>query len=127
MKFAFVGTCCVLLMIGCATSTQHRIILTDRPPAPTPQVNSIGPTIYLKDDSGEPPVNPISSLMYFVQLISPEPVEISENVGNTQQSRILSVKRSEGRKKFTVNCQFEITGKGTQQNIFNQTVVIRAK
>ena len=127
MKFAFVGACCVWLMIGCATSTQHRIILTDRPPTPTPQTNSTGPTIYLKDDSGEPPVNPISSLMYFVQLISPEPVKISENVGNTQQSRILSVKRNEGRKKFTVKCQFEITGKGTQQNIFDQTVVIRAK
>ena len=64
--------------------------------------------------------------MYFVQLISPEPVEMSKSDGNTQQSRILSIKRHENSGKFSVICQFEIFGAGTQQNIFDQTVTIRA-
>ena len=126
MKMTVVCGCCLWLLIGCATPTQHRIILSESSPPATPQADSAGPTVYLIDDSGEPPVNPISSLMYFVQLISPEPVEMSKSDGNTQMSRILSIKRHENSGKFSVICQFEIFGAGTQQNIFDQTVTIRA-
>ena len=48
-----------------------------------------------------------------------------ESVGNTQQSRILSVNQRVDSGKFTTICRFEIIGEGTQQNIFNQTVAIR--
>ena len=117
---------CTWLLIGCAASTPRLISSPKNPPAGLPKAGSVGPTVYLKDDSGEPPVNPISSLMYFVRLISPEPVNMSESVGNTQQSRILSVKRVVESEKFKATCQFEIIGKGTQSNIFDQTAAIRA-
>ena len=112
------------MAVSCASPTQHRIILSDRSPSEISKATSAGPTIYLKDDSGQAPVNPISSLMYFVQLISPEPVEMSESVGNTQQSRIVSANRHIGSETFFVTCQFEITGVGIQQNIIDQTDAI---
>lgn len=114
------------MAVGCAIPTQHRIILSDRSPSATLEATSAGPTVHLKDDSGQAPVNPISSLMYFVRLISPEPVEMSESVGNTQQSRIVSANRHIGSETFFVTCQFEITGVGTQQNIIDQTHAIRS-
>ncbi len=126
MKMTVVCGCCLCLLIGCVTPTQHRIMLSESSPTATPQAVSAGPTVYLIDDTGEPAVNPISSLMYFVQLISPEPVKMSKSAGNTQMSRILSIKRHENSGKFSVICQFEIFGAGTQQNIFDQTVTIRA-
>ena len=114
------------MAVSCASPTQHQIILSDRSATGTLRLNVAGPTVYLKDDSGQAPLNPISSLMYFVHLISPEPVEMSESDGNTQQSRIVSVNRQTDSDKFSVTCQFEITGAGTQQNIIDQTDAIRS-
>ena len=125
MKGALILLSCLCLLAGCATTTPRLISSPETSPPVTPKAESSGPTVYLKDDSGEPPVNPISSLMYFVQLISPEPVNMSESVGNTQQSRILSVKHFVELGRFKATCQFEIIGKGTQQNIFDQKVAIR--
>jgi len=113
------------LLVGCATATPRPISPTEVSPSVRPEGRSSGPTIHFKDDSGEVPVNPISSLMYFVKLISPEPVSMSESVGNTQQCRILAVDRRVESGKFTTRCQFEIIGEGTQQNLFDQTVAIR--
>jgi hypothetical protein len=125
MKIWLMSLACLWLLIGCATSTS-RVISTPKPsPLGTSTIGSSGPTVYLRDDSGEPPINPISSLMYFVKLISPEPVDMSKSVGNTQQSRILSVNKRVDSGKLTTTCRFEIIGQGTQQNIFNQTVAIR--
>ena len=126
MKGSLVLLSCLCLLAGCATTTPRLISSPETSPPATPKTGSVGPTVYLKDDTDKSPVNPISSLMYFVQLISPEPVNMSESVGNTQQSRILSVKRVVESEKFKTTCQFEIIGKGTQNNIFDQTVAIRA-
>lgn len=126
MKASLVFLACLWVLMGCATSTSRLIYQPKTQSAVMSKAVPVGPTVYLKGDSGELPVNPISSLMYFVQLISPEPVKMSESLGNTQQSRILSVKQVEESGKFKATCQFEIIGKGTQNNIFDQTVAIRA-
>ena len=125
MKGSLMSLACLWLLAGCATSTPRLVPSSETLPSATPKAGSTGPTVYLKDDSGKPPVNPISSLMYFVQLISPEPVNMIESLGNTQQSRILSVKQVVELEKFKTTCRFEIIGEGVQHNIFDQRVAIR--
>ena len=59
-----------------------------------------GPTLYLKDGEGGAPGNPIATLMYFLRLVSDEPVIMTESEGNTQEARVLSVKRLEKNGRF---------------------------
>ena len=110
------------LIMGCTSPKPRPITSAPQPPAVFSATN---PTVILKDSSGGTPVNPISSLLYFVHLISPEPVKISASVGNTQSSRILSLANQSGDETLTVICDFEITGEGTQQNLFAQSAAAR--
>ena len=59
--------------------------------------------------------------MYFVPLISPDPVATSENPGNTQQARLLTTARHVALEKFSATCEFEIIGAGSQRNVFDPT------
>jgi hypothetical protein len=63
--------------------------------------------------------------MYFVPLISPEPVSVVKSPGNTQRARMVSATRSFTARSFLVTCEFEFTGEGNQQNIFDHTEEIR--
>lgn len=84
-----------------------------------------GPTLQLDYGHGEPRENPVTKFMYFVPLISPEPVSIFTNLGNTQCARVLSfICRTNGL-KFFVTCEFDFTGTGSQQNIFDHTHTIQ--
>jgi hypothetical protein len=90
------------------------------PPAITSPTNPpTGPTISL-DFNREPSAgNPVASFMYFVPLISPEPVSTATSPGSTQSARVLSVKRHATASSFVVTCEFEFTGAGSQQSIFD--------
>jgi hypothetical protein len=57
--------------------------------------------------------------MYFVPLISPEPVSCLTSPGSTQGARVLSAKRKSTTHSFVVSCEFEFTGEGSQQSIFD--------
>jgi hypothetical protein len=63
--------------------------------------------------------------MYFVPLISPEPVSSSTSPGNTQAARVLSARRKSTGHSFVVTCEFEFTGNGTQQSIVDLVPTIR--
>jgi hypothetical protein len=63
--------------------------------------------------------------MYFVPLISPEPVSSSTSPGNTQAARVLSTRRKSTGHSFVVTCEFEFTGNGSQQSIVDLTPTIR--
>lgn len=78
-----------------------------------------GPTIHLYYASKESAPNPVADFMYFVPLISKEPVSSLTSPGCTQSVRITSATRSNSRHSFTVTCEAEITGDGGQQNIFD--------
>src|SRR5882762_6587535 len=47
-----------------------------------------GPTLQFDYGHGEPHDNPITRFMYFVPLISPAPVSVFTNAGNTQCARV---------------------------------------
>lgn len=90
------------------------------PPANTASTNTpTGPTISLDFNHDSSAGNPVSSFMYFVPLISPEPVSTATSAGSTQAARVLSVKRRATAHSFVVTCEFEFTGAGSQQSIFD--------
>jgi hypothetical protein len=67
----------------------------------------------------------MASFMYFVPLISPEPVSSITSPGSAQAGRVLSAKRKNTPHSFVVTCEFEFTGNGSQQSIFDLGPIIR--
>ena len=67
----------------------------------------------------------MASFMYFVPLISPEPVSSITSPGSTQAARVLSARRKSTPHSFVVTCEFEFTGDGSQQSIFDLEPSIR--
>lgn len=80
-----------------------------------------GPTLHLDYGRGEPHDNPISRFMYFVPLISPEPVSVHTNAGNTQCARVLSIQCQTNGTSFRAVCEFNFTGSGTQRDVFDNS------
>lgn len=80
-----------------------------------------GPTLQMSYGHGEPHNNPISKFMYFVPLISPEPVAVLTNAGNTQCAEVLSLVCHTNGMNFSATCEFDFVGRGSQQNIFDHT------
>ena len=78
-----------------------------------------GPTLQLDYGHGEPHDNTITAFMYFVPLISPEPVSVFTNGGNTQCARVLALNCRTNEMTFFATCDFRFTGTGFQQNVFD--------
>jgi hypothetical protein len=90
-----------------------------------PAPESPGPTLRLDYGRGESPGNSVAEFMYFVPLISPEPVSIVKSPGNTQCARMVSATRSFTARSFLVTCEFEFVGEGNQQDVLDHTEKIR--
>src|SRR5271169_1668149 len=66
-------------------------------PVPAPQS---GPTLRLQYDGASLADTPLSDFMYFIALISPEPVVSTNSSGTTQRARLSSYTRNEKSKSF---------------------------
>src|SRR3974377_1647210 len=101
--------------------------LSQATPRPTVAATdaATGPTILLDYGGDQSPGNPMASFMYFVALISPEPVSSSTSPGSTQAARVLSTRRKGTVHSFVVTCEFEFTGDGSQQSILDLAPTIR--
>lgn len=86
--------------------------------------DSTGPTILLGYSREDHKVNPISSFMYFIPLISPTLVDRETSADNEQQVGIISYKRKITSKSFHVVCEFEISGNGFHKNTFDPVGMI---
>ena len=84
-----------------------------------------GPTIRLDFGNGQASGNPVASFMYFVPLISPEPISSVTSPGNTQSACVLSAKRKKTAHAFVTTCEFEFTGNGSQQSVLDLGPTIR--
>jgi hypothetical protein len=99
------------------------------PPAEKSEANlapgPAGPTLRLDYGRGASPGNSVAEFMYFVPLISLEPVSVVKSPGNTQRARMVSARRSFTARAFLVTCEFEFAGEGNQQNVFDHTDKVR--
>jgi hypothetical protein len=86
---------------------------------------SPGPTLRLDYGRGKSPGTPVAEFMYFVPLISLEPVSIVQSPGNTQRVRMVSARRSFTARSFLVTCEFEFVGEGNQQDVLDHTEKVR--
>jgi hypothetical protein len=77
-----------------------------------------GPTIHLRCGAEEA-ANPVADFMYFVPLISPNPVASFTSPGSTQSVRVISSKHRLSAHSFTTTCEIELQGDGRQQNVFD--------
>ena len=104
-----------------------RPALSQAPPPPTVAATdaATGPTIRLDYGRDQSSGNPVASFMYFVPLISPEPVSSTTSPGSTQAARVLSAKRKSTAHSFVVTCEFEFTGDGSQQSLLDLAPTIR--
>jgi hypothetical protein len=94
--------------------------------APASRANDTnGPTIHLRYGPEETAATPVADFMYFVPLISPEPVSSLTSPGCTQAVRVLSSKRRVSGHSFTVTCEIELDGGGRQQSVFDLAPAIQ--
>jgi hypothetical protein len=114
----------VFLLIGCSSAPRKEPTLLKAPPVATVS-GPKGPTLLLDYGNTNSPGNPITAFMYFVPLISPEPVSITENPGNTQRARVLQAKRHTSAESFSMECEFVISGNGVQRNVFDLAGILR--
>ena len=84
-----------------------------------------GPTLHFDYGTSQPQENPLDKFMYFVPLISPDPIAVSTNAGNTQSARVVSSSCQTNGAFFHATCEFEISGEGLQQNVFDHADSIR--
>jgi len=119
----------LLSWLGCFTSSPRlagaALLLPAGKSEANPAPEQAGPTLHLDYGRGESPGNPVAALMYFVPLISLEPVSVVQSPGNTQRVRMVSATRSFRAKSFLVTCEFEFLGVGNQQNVFDHTAKVR--
>ena len=112
----------ILLLLSLALwANGLRPALSQVTPPPTVVATNAatGPTIRLDYGHDQSPGNPMASFMYFVPLISPEPVSSTTSPGSTQAARVISTKRRGSVHSFVVTCEFEFTGYGSQQSILD--------
>ena len=84
-----------------------------------------GPTLQLDFTPGRSNSSPVASFMYFVPLISPEPVCSVTSPGSTQRVQLFSPKRRSNGNSFVATCEFQISGEGCHQNQFDLRPQIR--
>jgi hypothetical protein len=108
-----------------ANGLQPALSQTTQPPTIAATNAATGPTIRLDYGRDQSLGNPMASFMYFVPLISPEPVSSSTSPGSTQAARVLSAGRKDTAHSFVVTCEFEFTGNGSQQSIVDLVPNIR--
>jgi hypothetical protein len=93
-------------------------------PVGTHAPGQTGPTLRLDYAREKNAGNPVGAFMYFVPLISPEPVSSVTSPDSTLIARVISAQRHFNAAAFTVICDFEIAGLGWQQNLFDLTRLI---
>jgi hypothetical protein len=92
---------------------------------PASAADTNGPTIHLGHGAEQAAPNPVGDFMYFVPLISIQPVSSLTSPDCTQSVRIISTKRRVASHSFVVTCEAELTGDGWQRSIFDLTSSMR--
>ncbi len=79
----------------------------------------VGPTLQLASEQGGESTNSTEAFMYFVPLISPEPLSIVTGPGSAQMTRLTPAMRKVSGNSFSAMCEINFTGAGWQKSIFD--------
>lgn len=102
------------------TALQPEAAVQKKPTAP-----ASGPVVRL-DYTGQAANDiPIADFLYFVPLISPEPVTVSESATNTLRVRVTSIRQDVRSDRFLLNLAFDISGQGFRLYTIDQSENIR--
>jgi hypothetical protein len=80
-----------------------------------------GPTLRLGNGQNGASTNSVGTFMYFVPLISPEPVSIVTGPGSTQSALVTAATRRVSGNSFAAVCEIEFSGAGWQKSVFALT------
>jgi hypothetical protein len=80
-----------------------------------------GPTLQLPKGLDGQSTNSMASFMYFIPLISPEPLSIVNGPGSTQWARVTSATRHVSGSSFSAVCEIAFLGVGWQRSVFDLT------
>ena len=84
-----------------------------------------GPVLKL-DYTGQPENDMrIADFLYFVALISPEPVTISESPANTLRVRVAAVRQESREGRFSMSLAFDVSGRGFRHYAIEQSEILR--
>ncbi|HEX9046956.1 MAG TPA: hypothetical protein VF988_08000 [Verrucomicrobiae bacterium] len=86
-----------------------------------------GPTLRLDYNGGQEKSNALSSFMYFIPLISTDPIFVFTNAGNTQSARVTALECTTNGALFHAVCEFDFTGAGLQENVFDHSDLIHRR
>jgi hypothetical protein len=86
-----------------------------------------GPVLTLDYTGQASSIIPIADFMYFVPLISPEPVTVSESPTNTLRVRVVSIRQEVQADGFSVNLVFDVSGQGFRHYAIDSSGVIRRR
>jgi len=95
-------------MAGMGCYAAVATVANDAPPP-----SGTGPTVRLECDPRNEAPNPVSSMMYFVPLISTTLVDCQSSENNQQVSSILAFQRENVSGRFRVICEFDHKGAGS--------------
>jgi hypothetical protein len=83
-----------------------------------------GPTIRLEYDPRNDVSNPVSTMMYFVPLISTTLVDCRPSENNQQVSSILAYRRENEKGQFRVVCEFDHKGTGSYTCVYEPNSMV---
>jgi hypothetical protein len=86
-----------------------------------------GPTIRLGYGRENATATSVSDFMYFVALISPAPVYIGSSPNSSLTARLIAATRKSGKSSFVTTCEFQFSGNGLQESIFDLSPEIRRR
>jgi len=84
-----------------------------------------GPTLHFDYGNGQPIENPLNKFMYFVPLIWPAPISVTNNAGNTQRVRMVSSNCVTNGTTFHAVCEYDFVGDGFERNVFDHDDLIK--
>ena len=95
--------------------------------APVVASGATGPTLRVDCAQGPSEANPVADFMYFIPLISPEPVAATADRTASHHLRLLPATRRRLGQRFQVSCEFELTGNGSERNAFDYGCEVRRR
>ena len=115
------------LLMPAAIAAVEKPLFPTNSATPAQLPSKHGPTLRLDYAREHSAGNPVGAFMYFVPLISPDPVTTITSTNSTLTAHVTSAQRRFTADAFTVKCDFQISGLGSHQSQFDLSPLIQQR